>query len=101
MGQPIEEARRQRAARASALEALEKGEVSIVEYLRSPPVALKKTDIWDLLLACPGIGPQIAKMVVLQANVWPHTHLGRLKPGPRKRIIENLPERCKHVSNNR
>ena len=91
----IDDARKAKAARAHALESLEKGEVKPAEILREPPVALKKTDIWDILLACHGLGREEVRVILERASIWPHTQLGLLTKRERLDIIKELPERVR------
>lgn len=92
---PIDEARAAKEARALALADLEEGRIKAAEVLREPPVALKKTDIWAILLACRGLGREGARRVCVDANVWPHTHLGDLTKRERADLIRVLPQRTR------
>jgi hypothetical protein len=89
----IEEARQAKAARASALEDLREGSLKPADCLRKPPDALKKTDIWEILLASKHLGKEGARTILERARVWPHTRLGDLTRTEKYAIIKELPER--------
>lgn len=91
----IEEARKAKDARNRELARLEEGGLKLAEALREPPEALKKTDIWAVLLACRGLGKEGARRVCVDAHVWPHTHLGDLTKRERAGIIRELPKRVR------
>lgn len=91
----IEEARQAKAARASALEDLREGTLRPADCLRKPPEALRKTDIWEVLLACKHLGKEGVRTILERAHVWPHTRVGDLTRNERYLIIKELPERVK------
>jgi hypothetical protein len=91
----IEEARRAKDARNRELGRLEKGKIKLAEVLREPPDALKKTDVWAVLLACQGLGPEGARRICIDANVWPHTRLWELTKRERADMIRALPKRVR------
>lgn len=91
----IHEARKARDARNHELNRLEEGTLELVEALREPPVALKKTDLYLVLLACHGLGREGARTVCERSHVWPHTHLGDLTKRERADLIRELPKRVK------
>lgn len=91
----IKEARRARDARNHELDRLEEGGLKLVEALREPPEALKKTDLVIVLLACHGLGREGVRTVCERANVWPLTHLGDLTKRERADVIRELPNRVR------
>jgi hypothetical protein len=88
----IAHARLRRSQRATALAALETGQADIAQALRSVPAALSTTDLWVLLLACPGIGRTKARIVCERARVFPNTPLGQLSAQQRHAVIDCLPD---------
>lgn len=92
---PIEEAREAKEARALFLKKLGRGDLKPSLVLRKPPVALKNTDIYEILLASHGLGREGVRTVLERAVVWPHTHLGDLTANERARLRAALPERAK------
>lgn len=91
---PIDEARAAKAARDSWIRKLGEGRVKASAVLRKPPEPLKKTDIWEILLACRGLGREGVRVILERAVIWPHTGLGELTKNERYRIIKCLPKRA-------
>lgn len=91
----IHDARKARDARNHELDRIEEGELGLVEALREPPEALKKTDLVVVLLACKGMGREGVRTVCERAHIWPLTSLGKLTKRERSDIIRELPERVK------
>ena len=91
----INAARAAKEARASSLENLREGRIKVGEVLTEPPDALKRTDIWDILLATHGLGREGARTACERARVWPHTFLGKLTKSERQSLIRALPQRVR------
>ena len=92
---PIESARSLRTQRASIFSDLEEGTYSLRDALLKPPVALKGATVYSVLISAEGMGPQTAKKVLLETQIWPLLPLGQLAKDRRIQLIEALPERIK------
>jgi hypothetical protein len=92
---PIKKARSIRADRASVLAELEEGTRSLRGVLREPPVALQGCQIYRILEAAPGMGPETTKKVLQDAGVWPLQALYAVSKLKRRAILDELPERIK------
>lgn len=61
------------------------------ETLRDAPRPLGTATVWEVLLACPRLGPVKAKRICLEADIWPLTKLEELRPLEIELIILSLP----------
>lgn len=91
----IERARHYRATRASTLDRIGKGSLSLRDALLETPDELTGVTIYTLLLAFPGVGPQAAKHLLQDAVVWPMDKVSSLTLTERKRIIDKAPRSLK------
>ena len=91
----VEHARRMRGRKAAVLGAVGGGRKLPADVIREPPACLLKTDLWELLLNCPQLGPQRARIICERARVFPNVQLGRMTEVERVLIIHHLPRRYK------
>jgi hypothetical protein len=87
----IEVAHRAAAARRDALEALRDGQVSLRSVLIKSPPELATTDLYDIVLATPGIGHSATRTIFERAGLWPHIQLASSTKLQRQRLIDELP----------
>lgn len=87
----LSNARRRKAQKASALAALRTGRVTASETLRRRPRPLRTASLWQVLLACPGVGAMRARRICEDAGVWPLLKLQELSPRQVEEIVLRLP----------
>lgn len=89
----ITAARKRRADRAAALAEIAEGRLHLTVVIREPPRALLGTDLYDVLMRCPGLGKETTRTVCERASVWPHTLVGELTAAQQSAVILALPPR--------
>lgn len=65
------------------------------EFIMECPEALLNVPVYQVLLACPGIGAVTVKDVLGRAGVWPFIPLGELTIGEKTIILELLPTKIR------
>lgn len=91
----LKKARKQRSQNAATFRALENGQFTVEDALRTPTDALKRIRIYDLLRRTPKLGDVGAKKVLMKAEVWPLERIGNIELSKRQKVIEALPDRCR------
>ena len=91
----LKSARRMRRLTSAALRALSEGDIHIENVLGTPPVALKRVSIDQLLRHTPYIGEKGAEHIEKRAKVWPTHRLGNLTAEERAALVDALPDRVR------
>ena len=91
----LKKGRHMRRLTSSALRALSEGSIHIEHVLRTPPIALKRVSVHQLLMRTPHIGEKGAEHICKRANVWPTHRLGKLTAEERANLIDALPDRVR------
>lgn len=91
---PINEARAARRSKAEAVADLVSGRLGLVQALQHPPASLNGADLYEVLMAAPGLGRESVRVVCERAGVWPHVRLADIETADRQRLVAALPARA-------
>lgn len=94
----LKTARKVRHQAAHQFHLLETGQLSLHNVLETPPRALGRVRVFDVLRRAPKLGEAGAEKVLRHAKVWPLTRLDNLSPAERQRVIECLPPRANRAA---
>lgn len=92
----LKTARKVRRQIRGSFDALRTGRVTIEDVLRTPPDALGRVSIYQVMLHAPGLGPTGIKKCLQKSKIWPEDKLGQVSQEDRETVIKNLPPRARY-----
>lgn len=88
-------ARRARSEIARTFAALDNGQITATDVLRTPPACLGRVRVYNVLRRIPRLKQDGAEKVLRRAKVWPLTTMDNLTAEEKARVIRELPPRVK------
>lgn len=75
------------------LEDLAAGKINIRDVLEDPSPAMKRCQIYTVMVKTPKLGPVKVRKILTETQIWPRDRVGSLSTENRQQILKRLPPR--------
>jgi polyribonucleotide nucleotidyltransferase len=72
---------------------LEAGKINIRDVLEDPSPAMKRCQIYTVMVKTPKLGQVKVRKILTETQIWPRDRVGQLSTENREQILKRLPPR--------